>query len=103
MFLHVVTDRSPRFACKRSKKCQPLLDSTGWVYRLFAILNRGFSVFVLMKMYCLVAGKCINARAGPSTAHVPFRDSKLTRLLQESLGGAHERGAQYFCLMSGSF
>lgn len=32
-------------------------------------------------------GKCVSARAaGPST-HVPFRDSKLTRLLQESLGG----------------
>lgn len=32
-------------------------------------------------------GKCINARADPLTTHVPFRDSKLTRLLQESLGG----------------
>ncbi|CAI5521124.1 unnamed protein product [Closterium sp. Naga37s-1] len=34
-----------------------------------------------------VAGKCINARADPHAHHVPFRDSKLTRLLQESLGG----------------
>ena len=25
---------------------------------------------------------CINARADPATTHVPFRDSKLTRLLQ---------------------
>lgn len=32
-------------------------------------------------------GKCISARADPSVTHVPFRDSKLTRLLQESLGG----------------
>ena len=32
-------------------------------------------------------GKCINARADPLSTHVPFRDSKLTRLLQESLGG----------------
>jgi len=32
-------------------------------------------------------GMCINARADPTSAHVPFRDSKLTRLLQESLGG----------------
>jgi len=31
-------------------------------------------------------GMCINARATEST-HVPFRSSKLTRLLQESLGG----------------
>lgn len=27
-------------------------------------------------------GMCINARADPNAAHVPFRDSKLTRLLQ---------------------
>ncbi|KAK9845464.1 hypothetical protein WJX81_007142 [Elliptochloris bilobata] len=32
-------------------------------------------------------GMCINARADPTSTHVPFRDSKLTRLLQESLGG----------------
>lgn len=25
---------------------------------------------------------CINARADPAATHVPFRDSKLTRLLQ---------------------
>lgn len=31
-------------------------------------------------------GKCVSARAMGSQ-HVPFRDSKLTRLLQESLGG----------------
>lgn len=31
-------------------------------------------------------GKCVNARA-TGQQHVPFRDSKLTRLLQESLGG----------------
>jgi hypothetical protein len=33
------------------------------------------------------SGKCISARADPNITHVPFRDSKLTRLLQESLGG----------------
>ncbi|PRW45489.1 Kinesin-related 3 [Chlorella sorokiniana] len=32
-------------------------------------------------------GMCINARADPNATHVPFRDSKLTRLLQDSLGG----------------
>ncbi|CAL0324554.1 unnamed protein product [Lupinus luteus] len=31
-------------------------------------------------------GKCINALAGNNT-HVPFRDSKLTRLLKDSFGG----------------
>lgn len=38
---------------------------------------------------CLTTlGMCINARAsGNPNAYVPFRDSKLTRLLQESLGG----------------
>ena len=32
-------------------------------------------------------GMCVNARSDPAAQHVPFRDSKLTRLLQESLGG----------------
>lgn len=32
-------------------------------------------------------GMCINARADPNAAHVPFRDSKLTQLLQDSLSG----------------
>lgn len=29
-------------------------------------------------------GMCINARADPTATHIPFRDSKLTRLLQAS-------------------
>ncbi len=33
-------------------------------------------------------GMCINARADPAATHVPFRDSKLTRLLQARPGGA---------------
>eukprot|EP00736_Rhodelphis_marinus_P004941 Rmarinus@m.17542 len=33
-------------------------------------------------------GKCINALSDPKkNSHIPFRDSKLTRILQESLGG----------------
>ena len=32
-------------------------------------------------------GKCVSARALGPSKHVPFRDSKLTRLLQDSLGG----------------
>ncbi|KAL3690863.1 hypothetical protein R1sor_004514 [Riccia sorocarpa] len=40
---------------------------------------------VNLSLTCL--GKCIGARADPNSTHVPFRDSKLTRLLQESLGG----------------
>lgn len=32
-------------------------------------------------------GKCINALA-ENSAHVPIRDSKLTRLLRDSFGGA---------------
>ena len=32
-------------------------------------------------------GMCVSARASGTATHIPFRDSKLTRLLQESLGG----------------
>eukprot|EP00939_MAST-03C_sp_MAST-3C-sp1_P001214 g1214.t1 len=32
-------------------------------------------------------GKCINALTDKNARHVPYRDSKLTRILQESLGG----------------
>lgn len=32
-------------------------------------------------------GMCVNAKSDPNATHIPFRDSKLTRLLQESLGG----------------
>ncbi len=41
-------------------------------------------------------GMCINARADPNSTHVPFRDSKLTRLLQVCLS-AHRNftGRQY--------
>lgn len=35
-------------------------------------------------------GKCINALA-ENSAHVPVRDSKLTRLLKDSFGG------EFFC------
>ncbi|KAM3135862.1 hypothetical protein pb186bvf_011991 [Paramecium bursaria] len=38
--------------------------------------------------YSLTAlGKCIHALTGPKQTFVPFRDSKLTRILQDSLGG----------------
>jgi kinesin family protein 5 len=32
-------------------------------------------------------GNCIHALTEAKRGHVPFRDSKLTRILQESLGG----------------
>jgi len=32
-------------------------------------------------------GKCIHALTDSKTSYVPFRDSKLTRILQDSLGG----------------
>jgi hypothetical protein len=32
-------------------------------------------------------GKCINALSDPTKTHVPFRDSKLTKLLSDSLSG----------------
>jgi hypothetical protein len=35
----------------------------------------------------LTLGQVIGALTSPNPSHVPYRDSKLTRLLQESLGG----------------
>jgi kinesin family member 18/19 len=35
----------------------------------------------------LALGNCINVLGGSSKGHVPYRDSKLTRLLKDSLGG----------------
>ena len=32
-------------------------------------------------------GRCIQALTQPTVFHVPFRDSKLTRILQDALGG----------------
>lgn len=32
-------------------------------------------------------GKCIQSLTDPSPGHIPFRDSKLTRLLKDSFGG----------------
>ncbi len=32
-------------------------------------------------------GRLINAYNDPNTSHIPYRDSKLTRILSESLGG----------------
>mmetsp|Transcript_34853 Transcript_34853/g.110066 ORF Transcript_34853/g.110066 Transcript_34853/m.110066 type:complete len:658 (+) Transcript_34853:1122-3095(+) len=50
-----------------------------------------------------VLGKCISARADPTATHVPFRDSKLTRLLQESLGGNAKTSLIINCYSKESF
>ena len=44
----------------------------------------------------LALANCINALADRSKrgGHIPYRDSKLTRLLKDSLGGACRRGAR---------
>ncbi len=42
-------------------------------------------------------GKCIFALTDKKTKHIPFRDSKLTRILQESLGG-NSRTTLIVCL-----
>ena len=43
-------------------------------------------------------GKCINALA-ENSAHVPVRDSKLTRLLRDSFGGKLDVIAFFLCVI----
>ena len=37
-------------------------------------------------------GNVISSLVDSKSSHVPYRDSKLTRLLQDSLGGKEDRG-----------
>lgn len=47
---------------------------------------------------------CINARADPNSTHVPFRDSKLTRLLQvDTLLGNNLPSCRLDVLLQGRF
>jgi hypothetical protein len=51
--------------------------------------NDTFTEALSINKSLLTLGKCITALADPKTrnGHIPFRDSKLTRLLMDSLGG----------------
>lgn len=42
-------------------------------------------------------GKCINALSEHNAAHIPYRDSKLTRLMKDSFGGT-ARTSLIICL-----
>ena len=58
-------------------------------------------------MSLTMLGMCINARAGSATAHAPYRDSKLTRLLkararvQPRCGRTAYRSSRWFMCRSG--
>ncbi|XP_024530375.1 kinesin-like protein KIN-UA [Selaginella moellendorffii] len=85
---------------KRTPNSQPGISEKVLVGKLFLVDLAGSerlkksgseglraSEAMSVNMSLTALGKCISARADPSVLHVPFRDSKLTRLLQESLGG----------------
>lgn len=42
-----------------------------------------------LSYWCLFAGNCISSLGDPKKrqGHIPYRDSKLTKLLADSLGG----------------
>jgi len=50
-----------------------------------------FKLFSLISnvLFCFVTGNCISALSDPrkKNSHIPYRDSKLTKLLADSLGG----------------
>ena len=57
----------------------------------FVHIGDRFSEGVNINKGLLELGNCINALTeGKKRSHVPYRNSKLTRLLQDSLGGNSE-------------
>jgi hypothetical protein len=60
-----------------------LASSEVWLHLGWAGLRAHEAVSINLSLTTL--GMCINARADPNSTHIPFRDSKLTRLLQVSL------------------
>jgi len=53
------------------------------------LVNRFFSYSIESFLYFFIQGTCISALSDPvkRAGHIPYRDSKLTRLLADSLGG----------------
>lgn len=57
---------------------------------VFAVKDDVMQPFKLSYIiFCFVTGNCISALSDPrkKNGHIPYRDSKLTKLLADSLGG----------------
>lgn len=74
---------------KKAKLC--LVDLAGsekWKSHQLATFSQDrIKEFTFINKSLSALGNCISALLKSSRAHIPYRDSKLTRLLQDSLGG----------------
>ena len=74
-----------------SKVCPPLnnIFENGFISRS-KIINGFEYIFSCYDHFCLIGErtiKCVESALADTKPFVPYRDSKLTRILQESLGG----------------
>jgi kinesin family protein 5 len=96
-----LTQQNPKFGVKRSKLC--LVDLAG-SEKVQKTGVTGINLEEAKKINSSLSslGNVINALTDPKATHVPYRHSKLTRILQDSLGGNSKTSLIINCSPSAS-
>lgn len=91
--LQIYLEQTDRTGRKKSSKLN-LVDLAGSErWSIYHLCQEQFNEMTNINTSLSVLGRCIRAVAetsklsSPKKVHIPYRDSKLTRLLQDSLGG----------------